>query len=242
MTLERTHAPFQTTHWTLLSGLHSADPEARKAALDVLIRRYWPAVYSWLRCKGFEREEAAETVQHFFAEVVLARDLFGRSEAANGKLRSLVLVALQHFLVDRHRRRVARSEHVVLSLGDLSAEERIVHGTAAATPDEAYDRRWAVVVLEEALARCEEQLTRNGRHGHWAVFHARVVAPARSGCDARPLTDLAAEEGFASAADAAAAVQVVKRRVLMLLREVAGETASEDQQDDEYRRVVALLT
>jgi DNA-directed RNA polymerase specialized sigma24 family protein len=242
MTLEQTRAGFHTTRWTLVDQLHDGDVEVRRSALDAMMRCYWPAVYAWLRREGYKGDDAAEIVQHFFADVVLGRHLLERTERSNGRLRSFLLTSLRHFLVDRHRRNCVRGGEVCVSLPGLGIEEQIAEGMPAGSSEDAFERRWALAMFEEAMGRCERHFCRAGRAGHWAVFQARIVAPARSGCGPRPLADLAAEYGFATPADAAAAVQVVKRRVLMFLREVVAETAaSGEEQEEEYQRVMQLL-
>jgi DNA-directed RNA polymerase specialized sigma24 family protein len=241
MSLDETRARFQTTEWTLVSRLRDGDAEERSRAMDVLVRRYWPAVYAWLRRDGHERDQAAEIVQHFFADVVLVRGLLERADRESGRLRNLLLSSLRNFLVDRHRRHEARGAGVCIALEEIREEEAIALEMQG-TPAEAFERRWALAALEEALTRCERHFAGNGRIGHWSAFHARIVAPARGGCAAPPLARVAEECGFASPTDTAAAIQVVKRRVLMLLREVVGETVEgTEEQDDEFRRVISLL-
>jgi hypothetical protein len=82
-------------------------------------------------------------------------------------------------------------------------------------------------LLEEALRRCEAHFQRSGRHGHWALFEARVLQPAVHRTRPPPLSELAEAAGFPSPALAAAAVQGVKRRVVALFREVVAETVED---------------
>ncbi len=77
MSLEKTGTPFRTTCWSAVARARSGDDAARKAALGELIEAYWPPVYAYLRARGMKREAAAELTQAFFADVVLARGLFG---------------------------------------------------------------------------------------------------------------------------------------------------------------------
>ncbi|MFM9995578.1 MAG: RNA polymerase sigma factor [Phycisphaerales bacterium] len=239
---EESNAAFRTTRPTLLDGLHTGDDAARRGALDQLIRIYWPPVYAYLRRSGRGRDESAELTQAFFADVALRRDLFGRAAAERGKMRTLIIGALKHYLIDVLRRQRARGGPA-LPIADLEREERVVPDAATVPPDEAFDRRWALVVLEEAMARCREHFHATGKVGHWSVFEARVLAPSISNITPPPLAQLSASHGFRTPADAAAAVQVVKKRAAALLREVAGESACGPQdQDDEHRLVVAMLS
>ena len=94
MTLERSYERFHTTRWTQIRQLRAGDEPARGEALEALVTRYWPAAYAYLRNRGHRQEEAAELTQAFFAEVVLGRDLFGRADQNNGKLRSFLLTEI----------------------------------------------------------------------------------------------------------------------------------------------------
>ena len=229
-------AGFATTRWTLVGDLRSDDESVRRAAGERLASVYWPAVYAAARRLAHTRDEAADLTQGFFAEVVLGRRLFLEADPARGRLRSLVLAALRRYATDQWRRGRARAKTV--PLGDFDREEGLgVEGGAG----EAFDRRWVLSLVEEALRRCEAHFAA-GKPGHWALFEARVVRPAVGGCPAGDLCEEARALGFSSAPAAAAAVQTVKRRLEAVLREVVAETLTNGADaEEEYRLVRALL-
>jgi DNA-directed RNA polymerase specialized sigma24 family protein len=242
MTAPRTHARFQTTQWTLLAALRGEDGAERRAAMEALVGRYWAPVYACFRHLGRTRDQAEELTQDFFARVVLERGLLEYGDPQRGRLRTLLWAALKRFLVDDVRREKRRDGGASVSLDGLEEEDRIVAVAAGASADEAFDRRWALKVLEEAMQRCARHFQACGREAHWALFEARVARPAFSMTAAPPLEAMAGPMGFATAADAAAAVQTVKRRLLALLHEVAAETAvGEQDQEEEVRFVLGML-
>jgi hypothetical protein len=53
-------APFPATAWTQVLTAQSEAPESR-LALEDICKAYWPAIYTYLRALGCEREEARET-------------------------------------------------------------------------------------------------------------------------------------------------------------------------------------
>ncbi len=240
MQLERTHAGFATTRWTLLARLHGADSAERAAAQDTIFRTYWPPVYASLRRMGKERDEASELTQSFFADVVLGRSLLESAEQTRGKLRSLILVALKRFTVDQHRRKGAGPQRSARPALDLDREEAILCARPDPDPDAAFDRRWALALFNQSLQRCETHFRHAGKARNWDAFSLRIIRPAMGNCPPVPLARVAEELGFATPADAAAAVQTVKKRVLAVLRDVVAETA-DDSADAEYQRVVELL-
>lgn len=103
-----THARFVTTDLSLLAAIADGSGPRRDRALDALVQRIWPRVYAAARRLGRDPEAAAELTQGFFADVVLGRNLLAHADADRGRLRWLLLRALKHYAVDRHRRRAAR--------------------------------------------------------------------------------------------------------------------------------------
>lgn len=261
MNLEQSGSPFPQTLWTLVrcaagGGVDSAE---RSAAVGRLVEVYWPAVYSYLRRLGRGREEAAEITQAFFADVALGRGLLAGADQGQGRLRSLLVAALKNYLVDRHRRAAVRGGGVTatVSAERVEYEEGLIAGmnggrgggagglgaSGADGADAAFDRRWALAQVQEALARCERHFRSSGKPRHWVAFEARVVRPSIGLSEAPPMAELAAELGLESAADAAAAVQVVKKRFEALLREVIAETLGEGEDaEGEYGYVTGLLS
>ncbi len=131
---------------------------------------------------------------------------------------------------------------MTIPFDELRREEAILaeeHGDGA---EAAFDRRWAIAVLQEALRRCEQYLRAKGRQRHWAAFEAYVVRPSLAMSRPKSLAEVAAETGFASRDDLAGALRTVRKRVLMLLREVVATTAlGPEDQAAEYQFVVSLL-
>ncbi|MCC6678149.1 MAG: hypothetical protein IT436_13490 [Phycisphaerales bacterium] len=240
--LHHTGAKFQTTHWTLLAALHKGDEADHRRVFDELVRNYWPPVYAFLQAARHPPDRAAELTQAFFVEVVFQRGLFERADHRSGRLRTLLLTALNRFLIDQHRRLQARPEGHAVQLGDHRAEDQRHPVDPSATPDAAFHQRWMVGLLEEALRRAEHHYRSTGKPGHWMLFEARILHPAAHGMTAPALAAAAEEMGFSSAADAAAAVQTVKKRVLNLLRDIARETSEDEAQAiDEYESLVSGL-
>ncbi len=242
MELEQSHVAFPSTQWTLIEALGDDHHPQRADAMGTLIERYWPPTYAYLRRLGRPSEEAAELTQAFFAEVVLNRRLFERANPHRGRLRSLLMQALEHYVRDHHRRECAGTAGMTISFDELRREEAILAEDRANSAEAAFDRRWAIAALEEALHRCEQYLRANGREKHWAAFEAYVVRPSLAMSKPRSLAEVAAETGFASRSDLAGAMRTVRKRVLMLLQEVVATTAlGPEDQAAEYQFVVSLL-
>jgi len=160
-------AMFPTTHWSVvLAAGDSAEGSSAASALESLCRSYWQPVYAFSRRMGAGAEDARDLTQAFFAELLSGRSL-KRADPARGRFRSYLLGALKHFLADEHDRALARKRGggiEFVPIDAVLAESR--YGLEAAVqdaPDAAYDRAWALAVLDRALARLREEFTLSGR-------------------------------------------------------------------------------
>lgn len=235
---------FLTTRWSIVDGVRSGDPARASEALARLTELYWPAVYTYLRRRGVLAEEAEELTQSFFAEVVVGRKLFSSAFPDRGRLRSLILTALRNYSHDVARRTAGRGRdrpQTIRMSADFGAEEQLV-AVCEGTPEDGFDRRWAVALLTESLRRCELHFRECGKSGHWALFDARVLRPAITSREALPLAFEHEARDFDSRADAAAAVQTVKRRFHAVLRDVIAESiAAGEDLDAEVADVIRIL-
>ncbi len=243
MDLEQSHAEFPTTQWTLIEALRAKDHPQHEEAAGILVSRYWPPVYAYLRRAGQGREEATETTQAFFVNVVLKRRLFDRAEPRRGRLRALLLTSLKHYLEDCHRRQTVRRADLTISLDHVGREEAVLADNSTGTVDQTFDRRWAMAVLEAALRRCEQHYRGTGREKHWTAFELHVLQPSITMNHPRPLAQIAEEVGFETPDEVAGALRTVRKRTMTLLREVIAETvADRADQEAEYRFVVSMLS
>lgn len=240
--LERTASVFHTTSWTMIRSLAERHDPGYEQAMQALTARYWPAVYATLRRMGQRPDEAAEVTQAFFVDVVLGRSLFSRADAARGRFRTLMHAALKNYLRDQYRRDKTRSVVHAVRLGDFAAEEVFLATERESDPDQVFERRWMLALLDEAIARCARYFASAGLDAHWEGFRRSVLLPAMTGAAAPDRAPLACELGFASPQHMASALKVVRKRMKIVLREVTAETAvSPEEQDDEFERLSATL-
>ena len=96
-------ASFRTTHWSQILSVHTQDEVRQRTVLNELARDYWKPVYCYLRHKGYDNETAKDLVQGFFADVVFDRRLVQRAEPRKGRFRTLLLAALDRYVIDEAR-------------------------------------------------------------------------------------------------------------------------------------------
>lgn len=232
--------PFHTTRWSLVAraGEFAAgvgDSSAR-AALDELVRAYWPALFAFARSRGVGREEAADLVQGFFARVVEKGGLVPREREA--RFRSFLLAAFQHFSsneLERARAAKRGGGERGLALDELEGEEQLL--STGDEPARAFERRYARRVLERALATLRVEQSEAGQAARLAKLEPHLVGDEK----AAPYAALAAELGTSEGA-LKVAVHRLRRRFGELLRaEVAGTLTDPAEIDAELGELMAAL-
>ena len=227
---------FPTTRWTLILASREGD-QARRTALESLLTTYWKPVYFYLRRRGLAVESAEDVVQGFFLHL-LERDFLPRLDPARGRFRSYLLTSLDHYLANLRERESAqkRGGGVRLVPIDLALAEHELKA-APAEAQTAYEREWAVGVMERALARLREEYEQGRRKGPAEVFlRFFSFEPAPSYADA------AAQVGL-TASQFKAALHRARQRFRELLREEVGGTLQDaSEADHEIADLVRALS
>lgn len=231
-------AMFTTTHWTVVLSAGRDDDPAATAALETLCRLYWYPIYAYVRRQGRDAEEASDLTQAFFARLLALgslRDL--RRE--KGRFRSFLLASVNHFLADewdRAHRQKRGGGTTAIPLDAVDAEQRYrFEPVDRLDAGRLFDRRWAMTVLEQALARLEGEFS--DRPGVFTELHGLLLGEA----DGRTSVDAAARLGLSG--DAVRAIlSRMRRRCRELVREVIGGTvASPGDVEEEYHALLAAL-
>lgn len=156
---------FADTAWSVVIAAGGDSSPGAKAALAALCRTYWPAIYGFLRRQGYDRSDAQDLTQSFFAHVLENKTL-RRASRERGRFRSFLIGALKHCVADEYNRAHALKrggDFQFVSLQDLEAEE-LHHQQMARdlTPEELLDARWARLLLDRAIETLRSQLSAKG--------------------------------------------------------------------------------
>src|SRR5437667_10180416 len=98
-----------TTRWSIVLSCSDSktDEEKAHAALAELCKIYWRPVFAIICRQGHSVPDAQDLTQDFFAMVLKGR-ILQRADRSRGRIRWLVLDALQNFLQDTLDKRYAR--------------------------------------------------------------------------------------------------------------------------------------
>src|SRR5881275_2966051 len=150
---------FTTTQWSVVLDAQGESPSAEEA-LEKLCRAYWWPLYGFVRRQGYSPEEAQDLTQGFFAMLLERRDL-DAVRGEKGRLRSYLLASLKNFLAKARRRAmtIKRGEgRPLVPLEELLVRERAdLEPADTLSADRIYERRWALTLLEQVLARLGEE-------------------------------------------------------------------------------------
>jgi RNA polymerase sigma-70 factor (ECF subfamily) len=140
-----------------------------------LLDSYWLPMYAHLRYKQLSAEQAEDLIQDFMV-AILDKRLLSIADPKRGKLRTLLLTALDRFVITQHRHETAakRSPGRITSLDELQRDEIAV---SAKSPAEAFDRAWCLDVLAQTLARMQRECEAGEQMLRWQVFERRVLGP-----------------------------------------------------------------
>jgi len=232
-------AIFATTHWSVVLQARG-ESAAAQAALEKLCRTYWWPLYGFVRREGHKPEEAQDLTQAFFARLLERRD-FESVRRERGRLRSYLLVSMRNFLSKARDREmtIKRGQgRPLVSLEDLLARERMDQEPAhKLSADRIYERRWALTLLEQVLARLRAEYEAAGKLG--LFDRLKELLGAESGQPSQ--AEIAAELGMTENA-VKQAFHRMRHRYRQLLEEEIGHTvAVQDDVEDELRHFIAVL-
>lgn len=206
---------FETTRWSLfLAGRDS--PEASRAAIEHLCTAYWSPVLAYLRRIGHSRDDAEDLTQAFFADLI-ERRMDARADPRRGRFRSLLLTALKHYLSNAEAARRAERRGGGLRHASLDEVENTLEGDLR--PEQAFDRQWAMTVLQRAMRALEEDAQRAGKGELFEALREYLVEPPSAEDYAR----LAAAHGM-RANTLAVAVHRLRQKLRQQVRNELAET------------------
>lgn len=207
------------------------------AALEELCHNYWPAIYTYLRALGCDREEALDETQEFLSKFINGGGLESVSPE-RGRLRSYLRQSVRNHLFSV-RRDAARQKRgggkTIVPMDDAEVFD------VPSEPDRAehwFDRRWAWAVMRRAMERLEESYAGRGREKLFAELKAGLISPELL----KPYAEISASLGM-NESQVKLEVHRARRRLADELRsEVSGTLEPGGNVDDELRYLLTVLS
>jgi len=214
---------FPATRWSLVVTAGSQRSEDADAALAQLCEAYWYPLYAFLRTRGHRAEEAQDLTQAFFLQVIEKRPL-AHADPARGRFRSFLLTSLKNFAAnefDRQRAAKRGGGAPMLSLDVETAEGRFqLEPVSTETPENLFERKWTVTLLERALARVRDDVM-PGKAQQFDQLKGYLTGDG----DQPPYAEMAATLGISEGA-VKVAVHRLRRRFREFVRDEVAQTVS----------------
>lgn len=209
-------------------------------ALASLCQTYWYPLYAYVRRRGYPTEDAQDLTQEFFARL-LGECWLTQADPQRGRFRTFLLSAMSHFLANewdkaRAQKRGGGVQLVPLQLD--AAETRYGKEPADAfTPEQAYERRWAVTLLDEVLARLQNECASEGDSQLFETLKPCLAGESGHQPYAALASKLRLSEGAVKVA-----VHRLRQRFRKLLRqEIANTVLRPEEVDEEMHHLFAVL-
>lgn len=235
---------FQTTHWSEIFNAKTADDVRRRAIIDTLLRKYWKPVYCYIRRKRYDNEQAKDMTQGFFHEIVLNSNLIGQADQTKGRFRTFLLTALDHYLIDVHRRekarkRTPRGQIVSLEGNDLSGLEDAQPGMS---PDQLFNYVWATEILDQVISQVRQDCCGTDKEKHWKIFDAKILSPIMNNTASPSLRKLCDKYGVENEAKASNMIITVKRCFRRVLEDQLRRFVRTDPEiEDEFDELLGII-
>ena len=225
---------FATTHWTVVLAAGRRHTPQSDGALEELCRAYWFPLYAYVRRRGHNKEDAEDLVQAFFARL-LAKNFLAGLDSEKGKFRAFLLASLKHFLAnewDKSQTQKRGGGRPHFSLDWQTADTKFqVAATNAPSPDQIFDREWALALLAKVIGRLEKECAADGKAALFAQLKMFLTAGKGEAAQRDVADALGLEEGAVRVA-----VHRLRKRYRILLREEIAQTLANAADVDEEMR------
>jgi RNA polymerase sigma factor (sigma-70 family) len=233
-------AAFRTTEWTMVLAAGRRGSAEGEAALERLCQQYWFPVYAFARRSGYSHADGADLAQGFFARLI-ERNFLAGIEREKGRFRSFLLTSLKNFMINEWvtaNRQKRGGGRIIVSLDDSTADELYRSEPAAsASPDKLYEKRWALSVIERALARLRSEFLASERADLFDVLKPALTEDKLE----KSYAEIAAEFGLSEGALKMAIHRMRKRFGRLMREEIAGTVENPAEIEDEMRHLIRVL-
>lgn len=232
---------FATTRWSVVAAAGEVDGDQRREALEQLCGSYWYPVYAFVRGRTTNSQDAQDLTQAFFVRAI-EKGTLGKADPARGRFRTFLRSAIANFLADERAKANAAKRGGggrMLSLDFEAGESRyLLEPSHDSTAERIYDRRWAVTLIEQALATLRQEWQDVGKEAAFEILKATLPGVGKGEDYAR-----IAEELDVSPAAAKQAAYRFRRRYREIFRDEVRRTVADDASiDDEIARLMESLS
>jgi RNA polymerase sigma-70 factor (ECF subfamily) len=232
---------FDTTHWSLVVRGAKVETVEGQAALEELCRIYWYPLFCFARRHVGSREDAEDLTQGFFAWL-LEHHAIAQADNTRGHFRTFLLYSFQSYCTHDRVRAGAQKRgggHEIVSLEALQAAgERLGEEPASTeTAERIFDRKWAVRLIEQALASVRAEYAKLGKAESFDALKTVVWGDGRGGS----YPEIAARVGSTPGAVKVAVFRLRQRLGQEIRAEVAKTVVEPSAIEEEMQYLIRAL-
>jgi RNA polymerase sigma-70 factor (ECF subfamily) len=198
-------------------------------------------LYAFIRRQGYSEADAEDLTQEFFARL-LERNGFESVSPLKGKFRTFLLKALSNFLSNRRAYDHAAKRgggQQLLSLEEIQIErQRHLEPVSLLSPDKAFDARWALAILDKALAALKEEMTLDGKARQFEEIKGFISKEVEEG----EYDEAAKRLRITKQALGVAAHRLRRRYRELVIAEVSQTVCGPLELEEEMRHLFAILS
>lgn len=219
---------FESTPWSQVFLAGAKNSEAARAALDRLCHAYWTPLFIYVQKRVRDLHLAQDLTQAFFAKL-LEKNYVGQADPTRGRFRTFLLTACQHFLANEYRRTQAVAAGGAVKIlpldGDSFRDQVDPADQRTFTPEEVFDREWALTLLSCVLQKLELECPTEAHQRRFQILKPCLSTPSAD----LDYETLSWELGVRPEA-ARMAVSRLRRRYRELLRAEIAHTVSTSEE------------
>ena len=231
---------FATTSWTQVLAARDAPSSESRQALEGLCKSYWYPLYAFVRRQGHGPEEARDLTQGYFTQL-LEKGYLEDFDPSLGRFRVFLKASVKNFLSKERDKAHAwkRGGHAhIVSLSADEVEGRYRYEPAdRLTPEEIFERRWALTLLERALGKLRKEFEDGDRGKEFEKLKGYLTGEEIK----VPYREVAKELGSSEPAVRTSVHRLRQRFGKILRQEIAETVASPNEVDDEMRHLLRVI-
>jgi RNA polymerase sigma factor (sigma-70 family) len=231
---------FATTHWSVVHAAGRKSSAKSRQALEALCQAYWYPLYAFARRRGSDRYEAQDLTQAFFAEL-LEKDYVSEATPERGRFRAFLLTAFKHFLSKERDKAKAQKRgggRSPISLDFDAGDSRYrIEPTTDLTPEQVFDRQWAMTLLTRIMDDLAAEYTGAGKAYHFKLLKGFIIGEHSS----TTYREVAEELGTTQAAAKMAAHRMRRRYRELLREEILQTVTGPDEVNEEIQNLFTTL-
>jgi RNA polymerase sigma-70 factor (ECF subfamily) len=224
----------------LIVAARGGESTDSQRALADLCEAYWYPLYAFVRGQGYDADRAKDLTQGYFA-TLLEKDYLDQVDPEAGRFRTFLRVTMKHYLINEaeKERAMKRGGGVVpVSLDTEEAEQRYrFEPVDRLTPEQVYERRWALTLLGRVLERVGLEYEEEGSGARFDALKGYLT-----GEEPHFKYQEVAQSLEMSQPAVRAWVRRMRQRFGRLLRSEIAETVVDPQDiDDEVRHLLRMM-